>query len=140
MNAMSKAMRDTIGGRPFGKMCRRSTWRSLRPFAFAVVTKSSVITSMRELRMTREMPASVPTLSVRAGKMRWVDTLAMWAQSHAHCWGNGGASGEPPGGSTGHHEKDPLREELPEKAAWRAIPHQKNGLPEKKRVRAVDAG
>src|SRR2546427_3366064 len=120
MNAMSKAMRDTIGGRPFGKMCRRSTWRSLRPFAFAVVTKSSVITSMRELRMTREMPASVPTLSVRAGKMRWVDTLAMWAQSHVHCWGNGGAATEAPDGRPGHHEEDPVRKEGLQKATCRA--------------------
>src|SRR2546427_10080333 len=126
MNAMSKAMRDTIGGRPFGKMCRRSTWRSLRPFAFAVVTKSSVITSMRELRMTREMPASVPTLSVRAGKMRWVDTLATWAQSHAHCCGNGGASRESAGGRNGHHEKKLLRQELLQKATCREGPHQQN--------------
>src|SRR2546427_11527294 len=125
MNAMSKAMRDTIGGRPFGKMCRRSTWRSLRPFAFAVVTKSSVITSMRELRMTREMPASVPTLSVRAGKMRWVDTLATWAQSHVHCCGNGGASEEAPGGRTGHPPKDPLRKGRLREGAWREKPHEK---------------
>src|SRR3989442_9302287 len=124
MNAMSRAMRDTIGGKPFGKICRRSTCRSLSPFAFAVVTKSSVITSMRELRMTREMPARVPTLNVRAGRIRWVDTLAIWAQSHAHCWGNGGSSREPPDGSTGHHEKNPLMKELLEKATWRTIPHQ----------------
>src|SRR2546428_13261138 len=106
MNAMSRAMRDTIGGKPFGKICRRSTCRSLSPFAFAVVTKSSVITSMRELRMTREMPARVPTLNVRAGRIRWVDTLAIWAQSHAHCWGNGGVAAVSTGGSHGDHQRD----------------------------------
>src|SRR5437867_1728843 len=110
MNAMSRAMSDTIGGKPFGKMCRRSTWRSLSPFAFAVVTKSSVITSMRELRMTREMPASVPTLNVRAGKMRWVDTLAMWAQSHAHCCGNEGPA-PIHGGIRAHNHTDEDRED-----------------------------